>query len=100
VIATGLSLRYSVEKPHRTRLTGRGDPLVPPIVGMGYVIRIMLSAATTGLAVAVVAGLLPWLAGVLCALVALTAVRSWRRTSSRWADPTYRSGVAALVGAV
>ncbi|MBI4900875.1 MAG: hypothetical protein HY829_10410 [Actinobacteria bacterium] len=100
VIATGLSLRYAVEKPHRTRLTGRGDPLVPPIVGMGYVIRIMLTAATTGLAVAVVAGLLPWLAAVLCAVVALTAIRSWRRISSRWADPTYRSGVAALVGAV
>ncbi|HET7725283.1 MAG TPA: hypothetical protein VFK68_11635 [Propionibacteriaceae bacterium] len=100
VIATGLSLRYSVEKPHRTRLTGRGDPLVPPIVGMGYVIRIMLTGATTGLAVAVIAGLVPWIAGVVCVLVALSAYRSWRRLSRRWADPAHRSWVAALVGAV
>lgn len=100
VIATGLSLRYSVEKPHRTRLTGRGDPLVPPIVGMGYVIRIMLTGATTGLAVAVVAGLLPWVAALVCAVVGLTTLRSWRRLSRRWADPAHRSWVAATVGAV
>ncbi len=100
VIATGLSLRYSVEKPHRTGLTGRGDPLVPPIVGMGYVVRIMLTAATTGLAVAVIASLLPWLAAVACAVVAFTGFRSWRRVSSRWSDPVHRSQVAALVGAV
>ncbi|MHB1008532.1 MAG: hypothetical protein ACYC1E_04640 [Propionibacteriaceae bacterium] len=100
VIATGLSVRYSVEKPHRTRLTGRGDPLVPPIVGMGYVIRIMLTGATTGLAVAVTAGLLPWVAAVVCVVVALSAYRSWRRLSRRWADPAHRSWVAALVGAM
>jgi membrane protein implicated in regulation of membrane protease activity len=100
VIATALSVRYSVEKPHRTRLTGRGDPLVPPIVGMGYVLRIMLSAATTGLVVAVAASLAPWLAAVICAIVALTTYGSWRRISSRWSDPAHRSSVAALVGAV
>jgi hypothetical protein len=100
VIATGLSVRYSVEKPHRTRLTGRGDPLVPPIVGMGYVLRIMLTGATTGLAVAMTASLVPWLAVVVCLIVAFTAWRSWRRVSNRWNDPAIRSSVAALVGAV
>jgi hypothetical protein len=100
VIATGLSVRYSVEKPHRTRLTGRGDPLVPPIVGMGYVLRIMLTGATTGLAVAVIAGLVPWLAVVAGVLVAFSAWRSWRRISTSWNDPAHRSRVAALVGAV
>ena len=100
VIATGLSVRYSVEKPHRTRLTGRGDPLVPPIVGMGYVLRIMLTGATTGLLVAVAASLVPWLAVVVGAIVAFTAFRSWRRITSRWNDPVHRSQVAALVGAV
>ena len=100
VIATGLSVRYSVEKPHRTRLTGRGDPLVPPIVGLGYVLRIMLTGATTGLAVAVTASLVPWLAMVVAGLVALSALRSWRRVSNRWNDPAHRSRVAALVGAV
>jgi len=100
VIATGLSVRYSVEKPHRTRLTGRGDPLVPPITGMGYVLRIMLTAAPAGLAVAVMASLVPWLAVVAAALVALSAFRSWRRVSNRWNDPAHRSRLAALVGAV
>ena len=100
VIATGLSVRYSVEKPHRTRLTGRGDPLVPPIVGLGYVLRIMLTSATAGLAVAVMATLVPWLTVVAAALVALSAFRSWRRVSNRWDDPTHRSQLAALVGAV
>jgi len=100
IIATGLSVRYSVEKPHRTRLTGRGDPLVPPITGMGYVLRIMLTGATTGLAVAVTASLVPWLAVVVAALVALSALRSWRRVSNRWSDPAHRSRLAALVGAV
>jgi hypothetical protein len=100
VIATGLSVRYSVEKPHRTRLTGRGDPLVPPITGLGYVLRIMLTSATTGLAVAVMATVVPWLAVVAAALVALSAFRSWRRVSNRWNDPAHRSQLAALVGAV
>jgi hypothetical protein len=100
VIATGLSVRYSVEKPHRTRLTGRGDPLVPPIVGMGYVLRIMLTGATTGLAVAMTASLVPWLAVVVSVIVAFTGWRSWRRVSNRWNDPATRSSVAALVGAV
>jgi len=100
VIATGLSVRYSVEKPYRTRLTGRGDPLVPPITGMGYVLRIMLTSATTGLAVAVMATLVPWLAVVAAAFVALSAFLSWRRVSKRWNDPAHRSQLAALVGAV
>lgn len=100
VIATGLSARYSVEKPHRTRLTGRGDPLVPPITGMGYVVRIMLTGATTGLIVAVAASLVPWVAVVIGAGVAFAAWRSWRRTSTRWSDPAHRSSLAALVGAV
>jgi hypothetical protein len=100
VIATGLSVRYSVEKPHRTRLTGRGDPLVPPITGMGYVLRIMLTGATTGLLVAVAASLVPWFAAVAVAVVAFTAWRSWRRASTRWSDPEHRSRLAALVGAV
>ncbi len=100
VIATGLSVRYSVEKPHRTRLTGRGDPLVPPIVGLGYVMRIMLTGATTGLLVAVAASLVPWFAVVVGAVVALTTWRSWRRITNRWNDPAHRSRVAALVGAV
>jgi hypothetical protein len=100
VMATGLSVRYSVEKPHRTRLTGRGDPLVPPITGLGYVLRIMLTSATSGLAVAVMATLVPWLAAVAVALVALSAFRSWRRVSKRWSDPALRSQLAALVGAV
>jgi hypothetical protein len=100
VIATGLSVRYSVEKPHRTRLTGRGDPLVPPITGMGYVLRIMLTGATTGLAVAVTASMVPWFAMVVAALVALSALLSWRRVSNRWSDPAHRSRLAALVGAV
>jgi len=100
VIATGLSVRYSVEKPHRTRLTGRGDPLVPPITGMGYVLRIMLSSATTGLLVAVTASLVPWVAVVVAVLVAFTTYGSWRRISTRWSDPAHRSRLAALVGAV
>ncbi len=100
VIATGLSVRFSVEKPHRTRLTGRGDPLVPPIVGMGYVLRIMLTGATTGLLVAVTASLVPWFAVVVGAIVAFTAFLRWRRITSRWNDPAHRSRVAALVGAV
>jgi hypothetical protein len=100
VIATGLSVRYSVEKPHRTRLIGRGDPLVPPITGMGYVLRIMLSGATTGLLVAVTASLVPWVAAVVAVLVAFTTYGSWRRISTRWNDPAHRSRLAALVGAV
>lgn len=100
VIATGLSVRFSVEKPHRTRLTGRGDPLVPPIVGLGYVMRIMLTSATTGIAVAVTASLIPWFAVLVGVFVAFTTFMSWRRISSRWSDPAHRSRVAALVGAV
>jgi hypothetical protein len=100
VIATGLSVRYSVEKPHRTRLTGRGDPLVPPITGMGYVMRIMLTGATSGLFVAVAASLVPWVAVVIGAIVALATWRSWHRVSTRWSDPAHRSQLAALVGAV
>ena len=93
-------MRYSVEKPHRTRLTGRGDTLVQPITGLGYVLRIMLTSATTGLAVAVMATLVPWLAVVAAAFVALSAFLSWRRVSKRWNDPAHRSQLAALVGAV
>jgi hypothetical protein len=100
VIATGLSVRYSIEKPHRTRLTGRGDPLVPPITGMGYVLRIMLTGATMGLLVAVSASLVPWFAVVVAAIIALSSWRTWRRISTRWSDPAHRSRVAALVGAV
>src|SRR5674476_1621514 len=100
VIATGLSVRYSVEKPHRTRLTGRGDPLVPPIVGLGYVLRIMLTSATAGLAVAVMATLVPWLTVVAAAPGAERRQRKERRVSNRWDDPTHRSQLAALVGAV
>lgn len=100
VVATGRSVRYSVERPHRTRLTGRGDPLVPPIVGMGYVIRIMLTAATSGIAVATIAGLVPWLALVVVLPVLVVAFRAWRRVSARWSNPLERARLAALVGAV
>lgn len=100
VIATSHSVRYSVEKPHRTRLTGRGDPLVPPIVGMGYVMRIMLTGATAGLAVAVAVGLAPWLGLVAAVLLALAGLRGWRRVSKRWSDPMHRARLAAVVGAV
>lgn len=100
IIATSLSVRYSVERPHRTRLTGRGDPLVPPIVGMGYVLRIMLTGATAGLTVAVCVGLAPWL-GLIAALVLAPGMYlGWRRVSKRWSDPMHRARLAAVVGAV
>ncbi|MGV8850235.1 MAG: hypothetical protein ACOH16_11895 [Propionibacteriaceae bacterium] len=100
VIATSNSVRFSVEKPHRTRLTGRGDPLVPPIVGMGYVLRIMATGATTGLFVGIAVSLAPWLGLVAAVLVALAAFRGWRRVSKRWSDPCHRARLAAIVGAV
>lgn len=100
VIATSNSVRFSVEKPHRTRLTGRGDPLVPPIVGMGYVLRIMATGATTGLFVGIAVSLAPWLGLVAAVLVAIAAFRGWHRVSKRWSDPTHRARLAAVVGAV
>jgi hypothetical protein len=100
VIATSNSVRFSVEKPHRTRLTGRGDPLVPPIVGMGYVLRIMATGATTGLVVGMAVSLAPWLGLIAGVLVALAAFRGWRRVSKRWSDPSHRARLAAVVGAV
>ncbi len=100
VIATSNSVRFSVEKPHRTRLTGRGDPLVPPIVGMGYVLRIMATGATTGLFVGIAVGLAPWLGLVAAVLVGLAAWRGWHRVSKRWSDPSHRARLAAVVGAV
>jgi hypothetical protein len=100
IIATSNSVRFSVEKPHRTRLTGRGDPLVPPMVGMGYVLRIMATGATTGLFVGMAVSLAPWLGLVAAALVAIAAFRGWRRVSVRWSDPTHRARLAAIVGAV
>ncbi len=100
IIATSNSVRFSVEKPHRTRLTGRGDPLVPPIVGMGYVLRIMATGATTGLFVGVAVSLAPWLGLIAAALVAVAAFRGWHRVSKRWSDPQHRARLAAVVGAV
>jgi hypothetical protein len=70
------------------------------MVGMGYVLRIMATGATTGLFVGMAVSLAPWLGLVAAALVAIAAFRGWRRVSVRWSDPTHRARLAAIVGAV
>ncbi len=101
VAATATSLRYSLLRPHRTRLTGRGDPLVPPVVGLQYVVWLMVSAGLGGVVVATVLTLLPaWgLAAALSLSLGYGCLR-WRSLSAVWSSPQHRARVAALVGAV
>ncbi len=101
VVTTVASLRYSVHRPHRTRLTGRGDPLVPPMVGMEYIVRLMLTGSLLGMLAATVADHAPWWVGAtIVILAAWWGRRGWRKVSRTWADPSVRAGVAAVVGAV
>lgn len=101
VIATASSLRYSLRRPHRTRLTGRGEPLVPPVVGLEYVVRLMVTAGLAGVAVATVGTLAPgWFLGVALAATVGYGWWRWRSLARIWSDPYHRARVAALVGAV
>ncbi len=101
VVCTLTSVHYSVHRPHRTRLTGRGDPLVPPVVGMEYMVRLMLTGATLGVLVASLGVLLPtWFLMATLVAVAVYGWLRWRRLWRTWSDPHRRAAVAAVVGAV
>lgn len=104
VVVVGMSLRWTVLRPRRTRLTGRGEPLVPPMVGLGYIVSLMLAGSIVGTlttrSLGDMAGtrLVIW-SLVLVALVVVYWRVALRRVQRVWADPHRRAAIAALVGA-
>lgn len=94
VLATVFGLRKSVTNPVRTRLTGRGDPTLPPVTAVNYTIRLLAGASVVGIIVMSAPAPYSWLA----AMTALTwSTYRYVRVTTMWANPATQSRVVAEV---
>lgn len=88
-------MRLSIEHPVRTRLSGRGDALVPPITALSYLLRLMLLAVAPAVVLS-----LP-VSGTdvarFCAVMVTGSLLLTAWSQHRWNDPTVRSRVVHVV---
>jgi small basic protein len=96
-LVTAVSLDLSIRRPIRTRLSGRGDALVPPITALAYMIRLVALALIPTVVTA--AGLnktketIAFIAMFLFSIIIL-AIQEYR-----WNNPEVRANVVIKVSA-
>lgn len=98
--AVSAGLRWSAARPHAVDLRSARATPAPPLVMVGYSLRLAVLTTFTGLLFAALAatGRLELLALATTLCLALSGLRI-RRAARRWADPVRRAAVVAVVAA-
>jgi len=97
LLVASISMSFSVRHPRRSRLSGRGDSLVPPLTALGYLLKLVFIAAypsiVFSLEISPTTLVLLLLGGVAFAFFWYV----W--TDYRWRDPRTKEKVVSEVGA-
>lgn len=98
--ALSAALRWSAARPHAVDLRSARATPAPPLVMVGYSLRLAVATTLTGLLFSGLAavGRLDWLVAAALPFLLVSGLRV-ARAARRWTDPVARSGVVAVVAA-
>lgn len=89
-----LSLFFSIAQPHRTRLSGRGDALLPPLAALGYLLALLLIGPAPVSFMFVTEE--PLQGQLVAALIPIISLAFLATSARMWANPVHRSKVIAI----